>query len=694
MREILSRLILGAATFIVAVGAFANVKPITPLQMAERHPLISRNVTKLIEEYHYSRQRLDNSLSSAVLDQFLDTLDRNRIYFLASDIASFGRYRYEMDDRARSGELEPIFDIFNLFRDRVQERVTYAISLLETEPDYTLDEEYRWDRTELSWPSTEEEMHEIWRLRVKSDALSLIMAGKTWAEAAETLLERYERVNNDIADLDADNVFETFMNAVAHTMDPHSNYLSPQESEEYRIEMSLSYEGIGATLQSEDDLVRVINIIPGGPASLDGSLKPEDRITAVGEGSDGELTDVVGWRLEDVVQRIRGPGGTVVRLQVLPGGQAPGSTQRVLALTRDKVKLEEQAAKSDLMEVPLDGQTYRIGVITVPKFYQDFAARSRGDEDYTSTSRDVARLISELEEQGIDGIVMDLRQNGGGHLSEATELSGLFIDEGPVVQLRETRGNIQVLDDPSQSAVYDGPLAVLVDRYSASASEIFAAAIQDYERGVIIGQQTFGKGSVQNLFNLDRMMRGEENGQLTLTIGKYYRVTGESTQNRGVIPDIELPSDIPTEAVGESTRDTALPWDRIQPTRFRAEPSLDSEIALLYDSHRARSANDPDFNYLINDFAARNENWDQKTVSLNLAKRREEQDESDRKRLERENLRRVAHGLTPIESVEEIEVSAAEILLKQAASTVAEMASQETSQTASRARTSPDDSEG
>jgi carboxyl-terminal processing protease len=693
--RLVSRLILGAAAAVVSWSVQANLEPITDLEMSERHPVISQSVTKLIEEFHYSRQRLDNSLSSAVLDQFLDTLDRNRVYFLASDIATFGKYRYEMDDRARSGELEPVYEVFNLFRERVQQRVAAAITLLDTAPDYTLDEDYRWDRTELSWPTTEEDMQEIWRLRVKSDGLGLVMAEESWEEAADTLRTRYERINNDIAALTADDVFETFMNSVAHTMDPHSNYLSPRQSQEYRIEMSLSYEGIGATLQSEDELVRIINIIPGGPAALDGELKPEDRITAVGEGIDGELVDVVGWRLQDVVERIRGPGGTTIRLQVLPATQPPGSPQKIVNLVRDKVKLEEQAANSELLEIPMSGQVFKIGVITVPKFYQDFEARSRGEEDYTSTSRDVARLVAELETQGIDGIVMDLRQNGGGHLSEATELSGLFIDRGPVVQLRETRGNIEVLDDPSDSAIYTGPLAVLVDRYSASASEIFAAAIQDYERGIIIGQQTFGKGSVQNLFNLDRMMRGTDNGQLTLTIGKYYRVTGESTQNRGVFPDIELPSDIRTESVGESTRDTALPWDRIQPTRFRAEAPLDGEIALLSDRLRVHSAEDPDFNFLVGEIAARTENWDQHTVSLNLDNRRSEQDAASEARLQRENARRTASGLEPIETLEDIEesVSAAEILLEQAARTVAEMAIEARSKIAQRS-SRPGGSEG
>jgi carboxyl-terminal processing protease len=677
VREFFGRIWTGALVLSTVTVAYAAVEPLKPIQMDPKEPAISTNVTKLIEELHYSQPHLDNSLSSAILDRYLDTLDGNRMYFTASDIASFNKLRYELDDRTRSGELQPVFDMFNLFRKRAAERVDYAIKLLDTEPDFTVDESYRWDRSMLPWPASTQELDEVWRQNVKSDALRLILTGKAWTEAAKILKERYERSYKRVTQLTADDVFETYMNAVAHNMDPHSSYLSPRQSEEYRIQMSLSYDGIGASLQLEDDYVKVMNIIPGGPAKVDGQLKEGDRITAVGEGKSGDLVDVIGWRLDDVVSKIRGPGGTRVRLQILPAGATPGSPEKTLELTRDKIKLEEQASKKTTLEIPFDGQTYKIGVITVPSFYQDFAARSRGDDDYTSTSRDVTRLIDEFKaEGGVDGIVMDLRANGGGHLSEATELSGLFIDRGPIVQLRETRGNIQVLDDPSPGAIYTGPLAVLVDRYSASASEIFAAAIQDYDRGVIIGQQTFGKGSVQNLFPLDRLMRGTDNGQLTLTIGKYYRVTGESTQHRGVIPDIELPSMVDTATVGESTRDTALPWDRIQPTRFRPVPGLDAELDTLRAHQTTRSANDPDFRYLVSDVAAIKELNAQKSVSLNLKMRQAENKAIEQGRLARENTRRAALGIAPLTSVDQLESAELPetILLHQAAQVVADMA--------------------
>src|SRR5690606_5203525 len=466
----------------------------------------------------------------------------------------------------------------------------------------------------------------------------------------------------------------------------HSSYLSPRQSEEYRIQMSLSYDGIGASLQADGDYVKVIDVIAGGPAQIDGQLKPEDRITAVAQGPDGEFVDVIGWRLDDVVQIIRGPGGTTGRLQVLPAGAAPGSPPKIIALVRDKGKLEEQAAKKAIETIEVDGQELKVGVITVPSFYQDFAARSRGDAEYTSTSRDVARLIGELEAEGIVGLVMDLRANGGGHLTEAQELSGLFIEDGPIVQLKETSGSVQVLDDPSPNqVVYDGPRVVLVDRYSASASEMFAAAIQDYGRGIVIGQQTFGKGTVQNLFSLDRVIRGTDNGQLTLTIGKYYRVTGDSTQHRGVIPDIVLPSRVDPETVGESSRDTALPWDRIQPTRYRTSTALQSltqqpleaAIEALREYQAREAANDPNYEYLMSEIAAMRQLREQKTVSLNLEKRKAERERLEREQLERENARRAALGLEPLASLEELDTSVdvpGEILLDQATRIVAEMA--------------------
>ncbi len=580
----------------------------------------------------------------------------------------------------RSEPLDPVFEMFEIYRSRVRQRLAFALSILETEPDFTIDEEYIFDREELPWAETTEQLDELWQQRVKNDALGLALAEKSWEESQVVLEKRYSRFLKRMDQVKSDDVFETFMNAFAHTLDPHSSYLSPRNSEEYRIQMSLSYFGIGASLQIEDDYVLVINIIPGGPAAIDGELQPKDRITAVAQGEDGELVDVVGWRLDDVVQLIRGEAETVVRLQIMPAGALPGAEEKVLSLTRNQVKLEEQAAQSEVITIPRDGRDWMIGVIEVPSFYRDYRALSTGDKNYTSTTKDVKRLIGELEDQGIDGLVIDLRDNGGGHLTEATALSGLFIDNGPVVQLKNSNGRISRLDDPDPvpRVAYNGPLAVLVNRYSASASEIFAAAIQDYARGVIVGQRTFGKGTVQNLYSLDQYVRRPDDeglGQLTLTIGKYYRVTGESTQHRGVKPDISLPSHIDASIVGESVRESALPWDTIKTTKFRPGEPLDSTISSLSASHSLRSQGDPDFQYLVEGIRDIEEVRARKSVSLNIENRRNEREESMQRRLERENARRAALQLAPIATVEELEqLDAPDVQLDQAADIVTDLA--------------------
>ena len=645
-----------------------------------RHEKIGQLVTEFIQKSHYRHASVDDELSSKVLDRYIESLDNNRMYLLASDVAEFEKYRYRLDDMVRSQPLDPVFEMFEVYRTRVRQRLEFALSMLQSEPDFSVDEDYVFDREKLPWLETTEQLDELWRKRVKNDALSLTLAEKTWEETHEVLEKRYSRFLKRMDQVKSDDVFETFMNAFAHTLDPHSSYLSPRNSEEYRIQMSLSYFGIGASLQIEDDYVMVINIIPGGPAAIDGMLQPKDRITAVAQGEDGELVDVIGWRLDDVVQLIRGEADTVVRLQVMPAGELPGGEERVLSLTRNQVKLEEQAAKSEIISVPRDGRIWNIGVIEVPSFYRDYRALSTGDKNYTSTTKDVKRLIGELEEQGIDGLIIDLRDNGGGHLTEATALSGLFIDNGPVVQLRNSNGRISRLDDPDPvpRVAYTGPLAVLVNRYSASASEIFAAAMQDYARGVIVGQKTFGKGTVQNLYSLDQYVRRPDDeglGQLTLTIGKYYRVTGESTQHRGVDPDIALPSHIDATVVGESVRESALPWDTIRTTKFRPGAPLDSTISTLSASHMQRAQGDPDFLYLVEGIRDIEEVRAKKTVSLNIDKRVAEREDGMNRRLERENVRRAALQLEPIATIEELEsLDAPDVHLDQAADIVTDLA--------------------
>ncbi len=673
----------GLLLSVIATPLLADTEAVPadePLEPDSRHERVGELVRQFVEKSHYLHFQVDDELSSGVMDRYIESMDRNRMYLLQSDVDYFEQFRYQLDDIVRSRPMDPVFDMFSIYRTRVRDRFEYALELLETEPDLTLTEEYRFDRTEAPWARTTEELDEIWRQRVKNDVLNLALTDKPWEESRDVLVKRYTRFLRRMDQIKSDDVFETFMNAFAHTLDPHSSYLSPRNSEEYRIQMSLSYFGIGASLQTEDDYVRIVTIIPGGPASIDGSLKPEDKIIGVAQGADGAMVDVIGWRLDDVVDLIRGPADTVVKLQIIPAGALAGDSNKEIMLTRGQVKLEEQAAKSEIIKVPRDGREWSIGVIEVPSFYRDYRALSNGDKNYTSTTKDVKRLIAELEEEGIDGLIIDLRDNGGGHLTEATALSGLFIDNGPVVQLRNSNGRISRLDDPDPVArvAYNGPLAVLVNRFSASASEIFAAAIQDYARGVIIGQETFGKGTVQNLYSLDQYLQPEGDkgyGQLTLTIGKYYRVTGESTQHRGVNPDIALPSPIDAEEIGESVRDSALPWDTIQTTRFRAGEPLDTTIHSLTVEHSARAKDDPNFQYLMQFIEDDREARSQTTVSLNIDERRTDREDNRQRNLDLENERRTALGLEPVESLEDLEDDdRPDVHLDQAAGIVTDLA--------------------
>ena len=683
-----SRWITGIAVCASAVGLAALLgaamtpSPPAPAASAvlaptEQENYVARRVADIVAREHYRRAPLDDHLSSLILDRYLDAIDGGRSYFYASDIAEFEKYRYELDDAIKSGDVEPAFVIFRRYQQRSRERMAYAIELLNKKPDFDIDESFNFDREKEPWPANAAEMNELWRKRVKNDALSLVIAGKQWSDAADTLRKRYEHVEKRMDQSKPEDVFEAFMNAFVLSLDPHSNYFSARNSEEYNIQMSLSYEGIGASLQLTDDYVTVIDVIPGGPAATSGKLAANDRITAVGEGKTGELTDVIGWRLDDVVQKIRGPGGTMVRLQLLPAGAAPGSAQKVVEFTRNRVSLEAQAAHKAMRVVQRNGRDVKVGIITVPSFYQDYDASRAGVKDYRSTTRDVQRLIGELRKDGADVLIMDLRANGGGYLPEAESLTGLFIDKGPVVQLRDTTGRIEVDDDPDPAIFYSGPMIVLVDRFSASASEIFAGAIQDYGRALIVGQQTYGKGTVQNAHPLNYTIFGRkpELGQLNVTIGKYYRITGESTQDRGVTPDIALPSLIDANEVGESTRDRALPWDHIDPAAFRTEGDLKQVAGTLEKLHEERTANSADFRYLHDDIAALDAVRSQKSLSLNIKTREAERKRLESERLDRENAWRAAHDMKPVKALDEIkDDAAAGILLDEASQIAADLA--------------------
>ena len=665
-------------------GRTSTVEENKFLYPEQRHERIGELVAQFVQKSHYNQVAVDDELSSRVLDFYVESLDRNRMYLLAGDVEYFERYRYQLDDIVKSKPLDPVYEMFEVYQTRVRERLKFALAQLEVQPDFSSDAEYQFDRTEEPWAADSKILDAIWRDRVVSDALSLALEDEPWDKIQEVLSKRYNGIIRRLDQVNNDDVFERFMNMFAHAVDPHSSYLSPRNADEYRIAMSLSYVGIGATLQTEDDFVRIVNIIRGGPADFDGKLKRDDRITAVSQGAEGEFVDVIGWRLDDVVDLIRGPKQSIVRLQIIPANAIPGSPKEIISLTRGAVKLEEQAAKSDIINVPRDGRVWSIGIIEVPGFYRDYRALTSGDANYTSVTKDVKRLIVELEDRGIDGLIIDMRGNGGGHLTEATALSGLFIDNGPIVQLRNsidiTRSPPQRLDDPDPVArvAYNGPLAVLVDRFSASASEIFAGAIQDYARGVIIGQRTFGKGTVQNLYSLDQYFRREDDkgfGQLTLTVGKYYRVTGESTQHRGVHPDIVLPSNIDAELVGESARENALPWDTVATTRFSAGLPLDNTIESLTANHVARSKDDPNLQYQLDRIQAGKRIRNQKSVSLNIETRRAAKESELAQALKRENIRRIALHLAPLESLDDIDdEDFLDVQLDQAAKIVTDMA--------------------
>lgn len=587
-------------------------------------------VAALSEQAHFSRKKITNELSPFILINFLEKLDPVKMYFTRSDIRYFQRYRFKIDDALKQGNLEPIYDIFRIYRLRVQQRLGFCVNLLLTQDhNFESDGSYDFNRQVKNWFDDIEELENLWQKKTHNDLLTLILAGQSKEIAIEVLEKRYRRFIRKVNLFDEEDVISIFLNAFVHTLDPHSNYLNPTQSEEYEIQMSLSYQGIGARLNLADEQVQVVNIIPGGPAARDGRLKPMDKIIGIMDEKNKTITDLIGWDLDEVVKLIRGPKGTRVTLQIIPSDSNSDETPYLLTLQRDEVALEEQAASSLIETLEIRDKTYNIGVVTIPSFYQDYQARSKGEAKYRSTSEDVKKLVNNLLEIGIDALVIDLRGNSGGLLTEATALTGLFIDDGPVVQLKDTRNKIEIVEDPISGSVYEGPLAVIVDRYSASASEIFAGAIQDYSRGIVVGQQTFGKGTVQNLYHLDRYSRFQSKkgfGQLTLTIGKFYRVSGQGTQNKGVIPDIRLPSFIDEEVVGEDTKKNTLPWDKIMSLEYDSDLSFHQSIEKLKKNFAEKSKENLPLLFLQEDIDQITEQNKQTKLSLNYEKRKIKRD--------------------------------------------------------------------
>lgn len=648
MKDIL-RISIASAFLTVGVGAGAvtttpDVEELPILQQETQHSVAAKRVSALFTRAHYKEISLDDALSARIYQKFVDSLDHNKQVLMLSDVVAFEKYRTAFDDALKKGNLSIAYDMYNVSAKRRVERYEYALSLLDKGPfDFEkADDKFYYDREEADWPANQQELDEIWRQRVKYDALNLILADKTWEEAKELLQKRYNRAIKRTKQAKSEDVFQTAMNAFARTVEAHTSYLSPRNADRFQMEMNLSFEGIGAVLQSEDDYTVIKSIVPGGPADESGALKPEDKIIGVAQ-EDEEFVDVVGWRLDEVVELIKGPKGSTVRLQVQKG-VTDGKTNSVVSLTRDKIKLEDRAASSEVY-VPDSGPhaDEPLGVITIPSFYNNLHA-------------DVAKEIESLKAQNVKGMIVDLRGNGGGSLTEATLLTGLFIEKGPVVQIRYGQNKVSVNRDTDGMVAYDGPLTVLVDRYSASASEIFAAAMQDYNRALIIGEQTFGKGTVQQHRGLGKIYDLYDNplGSVQFTIAKFYRIDGGSTQHKGVVPDILYPSAVEPEEWGEAKAENALPWDSIKRANYTTFADGQAALDVLTAKHNKRIIQDPEFSYIYEDIEEYKENKDKNYISLVKSEREADKKEAEEKSLARANERLQRLGMETVASLDDL----------------------------------------
>ncbi|MDD1013556.1 carboxy terminal-processing peptidase [Pseudomonas rubra] len=617
------------------------------LQPDRDEVVASLNVVELLKRHHYSKPPLNDARSVIIYDSYLKLLDPARSYFLASDIAEFDKWKTQFDDFLKSGNLDPGFTIYKRYLDRVKSRLDFALAELGKGVDnfdFTTKETLLIDRKDAPWMKNQAELDDLWRKRVKDEVLRLKIAGKEPKAIQELLTKRYKNQLTRLDQTRAEDIFQAYINTFAQSYDPHTNYLSPDNAENFDINMSLSLEGIGAVLQSDNDQVKIVRLVPAGPAAKTKLVAPADKIIGVAQGNK-EMVDVIGWRLDEVVKLIRGPKGSVVRLEIIPASNAPNDqTTKIVPITREAVKLEEQAAKKSVLKLKQDGRDYKLGIIEIPAFYLDFKAFRAGDPEYKSTTRDVKKLLTELQKEKVDGVVIDLRNNGGGSLQEATELTSLFIDKGPTVLVRNSDGRVDVLEDENSGAFYKGPLALVVNRLSASASEIFAGAMQDYHRALILGGQTFGKGTVQTIQPLNH-------GELKLTLAKFYRVSGQSTQHQGVLPDIDYPSIIDTKEIGESALPEAMPWDTIRPAIKPAVDPFKPFLAQLKARHDTRTAKDPEFVYIRDRLALTQKLMNEKTVSLNEADRRAQHADIESKQLALENTRRKAKGEEPLKEL-------------------------------------------
>lgn len=635
------------------------------LHPGKQQSVVCKMIAEMITRYNYKKLAINDSISELIFDHYIKALDENHSYFLASDIEGFESLKTTLDDDINAGNLDNAFYIFNTYKKRYNERVQYSISQLDKSYNYNQKDEFTYDRDKLPWITSVSAMNELWDKRVKYDLLNLKLANPDMAKNKETLKKRYLSLLSQSNSLSNQDVMQLFMDALTSAIDPHTSYFNPSNAAEFNIEMSRSVEGIGASLNSENEYVTIKEIIAGGPAAKSHLINIDDRIIGVAQGKDGEFQDIIGWRRDNAIPLIRGKKGTIVRLKILPKGEISSEKPKIVELVREKIILQDLSAKKEIRTYQENGKTVKIGIINVPAFYMDFAAYSAHDPNYKSTTRDVKLILDTLKQQHVDGIVVDLRQNGGGSLVEAVSLTGLFIKTGPVVQVRDARNKVEVDEDENPAIAWDGPMAVMVDRLSASASEIFAGAIQDYGRGLILGTQTYGKGTVQNAYNLDDMLNpgikelfakseGKDRslGQLNLTIAKFYRVSGNSTQHKGVMPDIDFPALIPLDKYGEDTEPSALPFDRIKQSNFTKAGNFDQLLPQLRKMHDDRMNNSSSYKYLLEDIKEFKKLEAEKTISLNEVQLKQQRDADAAKAFERNNLRRVALGLKPLKKGE------------------------------------------
>lgn len=628
-----------ALMILAATASWAERDSTQYLQPTEAHMKEARIIVQILDYVHYRDIDLNDSLSSVIFDNFIQSLDGNKNYFLQSDIKSFEKYRLTLDEDLKRGNLVPAFYIFNIYRNRIQSRLDYALAHAGDKFNFQRNESFLVDREAVPYAKSDEELDELWRKTLKSQALSLKLSGSTDEKIKETLTTRYERFKGNVEKYNSNDVFEIFMNSLTEAFDPHTNYFTPLNAEDFEMNSKKSLEGIGATLQQDNDYTKIVELRPGGPAFKSGEVDKDDRVIGVAQGADGEMINTIGWRSDEVAGQIRGPKGTLVRLELLPAGASAGAQTKIVTLVRDKINLDDAKAKSEVVQMTENGEEYTLGIITVPDFYLNAEEMETNPEDYTSTTNDVKKLINDLQSQGVDGVMLDLRNNGGGALFEAINLSGLFIPGGPVVQVRYPQDRKEVLDSDTPDMFYDGPLNVMINRFSASASEIFAGAIQDYKRGVIVGEQSYGKGTVQQVRGLNDFLRQPEDENLGLmkyTIAKFYRVTGSSTQHRGVTPDIEFPAVFSAEEFGESSQPSALPWDKIDPTNFKPLNFVDNTmLSSLRKLHDQRMKQEQDLLDLQFDIEELRKSRDRKEVSLNIDVRKKEQEDLEQRRAAR-----------------------------------------------------------